>query len=294
MISNLVVQSLFYVAVLVALAKPLGSFMARVFEGERTFLHPVLGSGRAPDLPSLGRRRQARNALDRVCGGGARIQLHRLPRRVRAATAAGHAAAQSRRTRRGVARLVVQYRGQLRHQHQLAGLRRREHDELSHADARPGGAELRLRRDRHRGADRVDPGLRAARNGHHRQFLGRPHALHAVRAAAAVDPARGGARQPGRGADLRALCEGPDARSGRLRGSEERTGRQAARRRAGQAGDGEEDHAASRRCRSAPRPPRSRSSSSAPTAAAFSTSTRRTRSRTRPRSRISWRCWRSW
>ncbi len=43
MISNLVVQSLFYVVVLIALAKPLGSFMARVFEGERTFLHPVLG-----------------------------------------------------------------------------------------------------------------------------------------------------------------------------------------------------------------------------------------------------------
>jgi K+-transporting ATPase ATPase A chain len=42
-ISNLVVQSLFYVVVLVALAKPLGGFMARVFEGGRTFLHPVLG-----------------------------------------------------------------------------------------------------------------------------------------------------------------------------------------------------------------------------------------------------------
>ncbi|MBI3374919.1 MAG: potassium-transporting ATPase subunit KdpA [Betaproteobacteria bacterium] len=36
------VQSLFYVAVLVALARPLGGYMARVFEGERTFLHPVL------------------------------------------------------------------------------------------------------------------------------------------------------------------------------------------------------------------------------------------------------------
>ena len=43
MITNLVVQSLFYVAVLTALAKPLGGFMARVFAGERTFLHPVLG-----------------------------------------------------------------------------------------------------------------------------------------------------------------------------------------------------------------------------------------------------------
>ncbi len=32
-----------YVVVLLALVKPLGAFMARVYQGERTFLHPVLG-----------------------------------------------------------------------------------------------------------------------------------------------------------------------------------------------------------------------------------------------------------
>src|SRR4030095_6933151 len=32
-----------YVIVLIALAKPLGSFMARMYQGERTFMHPVLG-----------------------------------------------------------------------------------------------------------------------------------------------------------------------------------------------------------------------------------------------------------
>jgi K+-transporting ATPase ATPase A chain len=37
-----VVQILFYVAVLVALVKPLGTFMAKVYDGERTFLSPVL------------------------------------------------------------------------------------------------------------------------------------------------------------------------------------------------------------------------------------------------------------
>ena len=31
-----------FFAVIVALAKPIGLFMARVFTGERTFLHPVL------------------------------------------------------------------------------------------------------------------------------------------------------------------------------------------------------------------------------------------------------------
>jgi K+-transporting ATPase ATPase A chain len=35
-------QLVFYIVVLVALAKPLGSFMARVYQGDRTFLDPVL------------------------------------------------------------------------------------------------------------------------------------------------------------------------------------------------------------------------------------------------------------
>ena len=35
-------QLIVYVVVLIALAKPLGSFMARVYQGERTFLDPVI------------------------------------------------------------------------------------------------------------------------------------------------------------------------------------------------------------------------------------------------------------
>jgi len=41
--ANSIVQLLLYLVVLALLAKPLGAFMARVFEGERTFLSPVLG-----------------------------------------------------------------------------------------------------------------------------------------------------------------------------------------------------------------------------------------------------------
>jgi len=41
--SNLVIQCLFYLAALLALAKPLGEFFAWVLAGERTFLSPVLG-----------------------------------------------------------------------------------------------------------------------------------------------------------------------------------------------------------------------------------------------------------
>ncbi|NPV75056.1 MAG: potassium-transporting ATPase subunit KdpA [Anaerolineae bacterium] len=38
------IQLAFYLVVLLALVKPLGSFMARVYQGERTFLDPVLSS----------------------------------------------------------------------------------------------------------------------------------------------------------------------------------------------------------------------------------------------------------
>jgi len=36
-------QLVFYLIVLLALAKPLGTFMARVYQGESTFLNPVMG-----------------------------------------------------------------------------------------------------------------------------------------------------------------------------------------------------------------------------------------------------------
>ena len=37
------IQLIFYMVVLLALAKPLGTFMAKVYQGEHTFLDPVLG-----------------------------------------------------------------------------------------------------------------------------------------------------------------------------------------------------------------------------------------------------------
>ncbi len=37
-----VLQILVYFAVLLALTRPLGTYMARVYEGQRTFLHPIL------------------------------------------------------------------------------------------------------------------------------------------------------------------------------------------------------------------------------------------------------------
>lgn len=49
-----ILQIAFYLGVLVLLIKPLGAFMARVFQGERTFLDPVL--------------RPVERVIYRVCG----------------------------------------------------------------------------------------------------------------------------------------------------------------------------------------------------------------------------------
>jgi potassium-transporting ATPase potassium-binding subunit len=38
-----ILQILVFFAIIVVVTKPVGSFMHRVFEGQRTFLHPVLG-----------------------------------------------------------------------------------------------------------------------------------------------------------------------------------------------------------------------------------------------------------
>ena len=42
MSANGVFQILLFTAVIIALAKPMGAFMAKVFAGERTWLHRVL------------------------------------------------------------------------------------------------------------------------------------------------------------------------------------------------------------------------------------------------------------
>ena len=43
MTANAFLQLAIYLVVLIALAKPLGAFMARVYDGKRTWLSPVLG-----------------------------------------------------------------------------------------------------------------------------------------------------------------------------------------------------------------------------------------------------------
>ena len=167
--------------------KPLGAYMAQVFTGERTFLSPVL--------------RPVERAIYWCCGVDEKQEQHWVTYTVAMLlfSIAGFVTLYALQRLQDVlpfnpqgmcggrADLVLQHRRQLRHQHELAGLRRRDDDELSHADGRADRAQLRLGGHRHRAGDRADPRLRAALGADRRQFLGRSDALHALRPAAALD-----------------------------------------------------------------------------------------------------------
>ena len=62
------IQIILYCAIIVALVKPLGGYMTRVFNGERTFLSPVLRPVEAGALLDRRRRRAARAALADLYG----------------------------------------------------------------------------------------------------------------------------------------------------------------------------------------------------------------------------------
>ena len=116
-------QIALFVAMVAALVVPLGGYMAKVFEGERTFAHPLV----APIERAIYRL----SGVDPTSGTGlARLRplLSRLPsarrrRALRLAPPAGLAAAERRALQRHDAGSGVQHRDQLRHQHQLAVLR---------------------------------------------------------------------------------------------------------------------------------------------------------------------------
>ena len=215
-----------------------------------------LRAARARDLSPHGRQPGERAALDGLRPLRARVQ-HRLdPRAVPPAARAGSALPQSHRRDRRPAGTRLQHGRQLRHQHELAELRRRVDDEPPHADERARRPELRLRGGRHGGGDRSRPRHHAAAQRDDRQLLGRRHPLGDADPASALDRARTRARRARRDPEPRRLHRGPNAR--RARRSRSPGARSRARR---------------------------RSRSSGRTAAARSTRTRRTRSRTRRRSR---------
>ena len=202
-------QFAFYFAVLVLLAKPLGAFMAAVYAGQRTFLTPVFDPLERLIYRMGGVDEDGEQDWKRYLVGRAARQPGRFRRRLSPCSdCRAYCRSIPRALRACQPGLFVQYGGELRHQYQLAGVRRRNDHELSHADARPGGAELPVGRHRHGRARRADSRLRAPSGGRDRQLLGGSHAQHALHPAAAVARARDRAGVARRRAELRAVPDG--------------------------------------------------------------------------------------
>ena len=102
MTANGWLQIAIYFVVLTALVVPLGRYMARVFEGERTFLSPVLRPVETGLYRVSGRRRDARAALDHLHGGDAAVQRSWLPAGLCDPAAAGRCCRSIRQSNRPV------------------------------------------------------------------------------------------------------------------------------------------------------------------------------------------------
>jgi hypothetical protein len=151
-------QILLYLVVLLALVKPLGWYMARVYEGKPIGLDRVLEPVERLiyRLCDVDPRREVgwkRYALGALAFNAAGFTFLYVLQRVQQFLPLNpeHLAAVKTHT--------AQHGRELCHEHELAIPRRRDHDELSDADARHDRAELRLGRDRHGSADRDDLGL---------------------------------------------------------------------------------------------------------------------------------------
>ena len=152
-------QTILFFVVLLALVKPLGIFMAKVYQGERTFLSPAPGPLRKADLPHLRGEPEEEMGWKRYAGVHAASSTWCCSWRSSPCCCPAPAAAQSAEAPGLFLATGAQHRGQLHHQHQLAELRRRAGGQLLHPDGGAGGAQLRLRRHRHGHRHCPDPRL---------------------------------------------------------------------------------------------------------------------------------------
>ena len=219
---------------------------------------PPARRDRARLLPDRRHRPGPRAGLEELREDGSRLQRLLLPRPLRDPAPPGAPVPQPEPLQGGARASLAQHRRELRHEHELAVLRRRVDDVVLHADGRARGAAVRLGRRRDGRARRRHPRDRAPLVRHARQLLGRPLPVARLHLPAALADPRLRPPHAGRSADVRGHRQRAHAR-----GSDA-----ADRARAGRAA-----------C--------SRSSSSGRTAAASTTRTPPSRSRTRTGSRTS-------
>ena len=142
---------------LIALTPPLGAYMYRVYTRERTAgiegrSTASSASTRASSSPGAGTRR-------RVLW----FSLFSMLAPLRRCSASRRRCPSTRRLPAVNKYVSFNTASSFIDEHELAVLRRRDHDELPHPDARPHVPELRLGGGRDGGADRDDPRVHAAK-----------------------------------------------------------------------------------------------------------------------------------
>ena len=171
MTANGITQIVLYLVILTVLAYPLGGVHGAGLLGHAARA-TLARRTRARLLPARRHEGGAGAGLEAVCGHGARLhgRLRRPP--LRPAPTPGAPAAQPGRPRRRQPVGRDEHDRQLRHEHELAVLRRRVHDVVPEPDGRARGAELRLGGARHGRARCGDPRLRAPVGEHRRATSG--------------------------------------------------------------------------------------------------------------------------
>ena len=254
-------QIALYCAVVLALVKPLGWYMTRVFSGEKTFLSPVLRPVEVGLYKISGVNDRSRTGLAEIYRFDAAVPHRRLSHPLCLPAHPGRIAVQSARHDGVRAGSVVQHRHQLHHEHELAELWRRNNASylaqmlgLTHQNFLSAATGIVL-------AVALIRGFARHSTSQHRQLLGRRYALHTLHPAADLHPLRTVPGLAGHSAD----ASGPLSTPTTLEGAQ------------------------ADRLRSGLSPRKSPSRCSAPTAAASSTPMPRIRSRTRRRCRTSFR-----
>jgi len=240
MTANGLLQIVLYVVVLLALAKPLGAYMA---VSTRTAVLPrralgwlerliYRGAGVRPAEEMGWKTYAASMLIFNLFGLLAVYLLQRLQ----------GVLPLNPRPGRGLERLLVQHGRELATNTNWQGYGGESTMSYLTQMLALTVPELPVGRHRHGGPDRAHPGLRAALGRHHRQLLGRHDADHALHPAAAVLRAGARARLPGDDADLRPVRQGHGGAVDPVRRAGHRQGRQAGAGRQGPAHD-EEGHA---------------------------------------------------
>ena len=144
-----------FLALILAVTKPLGIFMARVFNREKTFLDPVLRPierllYRLTGVDENHEMRWTEYAFAMLLFSVVSMLLLYLIQRVQASCRSIRRSWQRSRPTLG-----VEHGGFVHHEYQLAGLFGRDHDELPHPDGRAGVSQLCFGGDRHRAGHRV-------------------------------------------------------------------------------------------------------------------------------------------